>query len=187
MKIIGILGIQGDIEEHEIAVKKINCIPKRIRSVSDLDEIDALIIPGGESTTIGKLMVKYGFIEKIRNLDIPILGTCAGMVLLSKGTGKEQPLLKILNVTIKRNAYGSQKDSFEKEIILDGKKLNAVFIRAPMVDKILEKTVEIISKDGESIVGVREGNIMAISFHPELSNDGIILYEYFLKNFVEKN
>lgn len=187
MKTIGILGIQGDIEEHEVSVQKIGCIPKRIRTVNDLDGIDALIIPGGESTTIGKLMVKYGFIEKIRNLKVPILGTCAGMVLLSKGTGKEQPLLEMLNVKIKRNAYGSQKDSFEKEILLDRQKLNAVFIRAPQVGEILEKTVEIISKDDDNIVGIKEGNIMAISFHPELSDDGHIVYEYFLKNFVEKN
>ncbi|MBA2861655.1 pyridoxal 5'-phosphate synthase glutaminase subunit PdxT [Methanococcus maripaludis] len=187
MKIMGILGIQGDLEEHEDAVRKVNCIPKRIRTVDDLDGIDALIIPGGESTTIGKLMVSYGFIDKIRNLKIPILGTCAGMVLLSKGTGKEQPLLEMLNVTIKRNAYGSQKDSFEKEIVLGGKKVHAVFIRAPQVGEILSKDVEIISKDDGNIVGVKEGNIMAISFHPELSEDGVIVYEYFLKNFVEKN
>lgn len=109
------------------------------------------------------------------------------MVLLSKGTGKEQPLLDILNVTIKRNAYGSQKDSFEKEIVLGGKEIHAVFIRAPQVGDILSKDVEIISKDDENIVGVKQGNIMAISFHPELSDDGVIAYEYFLKNFVEKN
>ena len=178
---IGILGIQGDIEEHEEMIRKINHIPKRIRTVDDLNDIDALIIPGGESTTMGKLMVKYGFIEALRNSKFPILGTCAGMVLLSKGTGKEQPLLELMDITIKRNAYGSQRESFETEIDLDGMKINAVFIRAPLVDKILKDDVEVIAKEENNIVGVKQERYMAIAFHPELSDDGYKVYEYFLK------
>ena len=178
---IGILGIQGDIEEHEEMIRKINHIPKRIRTVDDLNDIDALIIPGGESTTMGKLMVKYGFIEALRNSKFPILGTCAGMVLLSKGTGKEQPLLELMDITIKRNAYGSQRESFETEIDLNGMTINAVFIRAPLVDKILKDDVEIIAKEGDNIVGVKQGRYMEIAFHPELSDDGYKVYEYFLK------
>jgi len=178
---IGILGIQGDIEEHEEMIRKINHTPKRIRTVDDLNDIDALIIPGGESTTMGKLMVKYGFMDSLKNSDLPILGTCAGMVLLSKGTGKKQPLLELMDITIKRNAYGSQRESFETEINLDGIVVNAVFIRAPLVDKILKNNVEIIAKEGDNIVGVRQGKYMAIAFHPELSEDGYKIYEYFLK------
>ncbi|MDK2790335.1 MAG: pyridoxal 5-phosphate synthase pdxT subunit [Methanothermococcus sp.] len=188
MKIIGVLGIQGDIEEHEDAIKKIDCIPKRVRTVEDLKDIDALVIPGGESTTMGKLMEKYGFIGALRNSNIPILGTCAGMVLLSKGTGREQPLLKLMNITIKRNAYGSQRESFEKEIELNdcGEKVHAVFIRAPLVDEILSDDVKIIAKDDENIVGVKEGKYMAIAFHPELSEDGYKVYKYFLEEIVKK-
>ncbi|WP_292459804.1 pyridoxal 5'-phosphate synthase glutaminase subunit PdxT [Methanothermococcus sp.] len=183
---IGILGIQGDIEEHEEMVKRINCTPKRIRTPADLDDIDALIIPGGESTTMGKLMKKYGFIEALKKSDFPILGTCAGMVLLSKGTGREQPLLELMNITIKRNAYGSQRESFEEDIELDGEKVHAVFIRAPVVDKLLDDTVEIIAKEGDNIVGVKEGKYMAIAFHPELSDDGYKVYKYFLDNVVKR-
>ena len=183
---IGILGIQGDIEEHEEMVKRINCIPKRVRTPEDLNDIDALIIPGGESTTMGKLMEKYGFIDALKNSEFPILGTCAGMVLLSKGTGKEQPLLGLMNITIKRNAYGSQRESFEEEIELNGERIHAIFIRAPVVDKILDDSVEIIAKEGDNIVGVKEGKYMAIAFHPELSEDGYKVYKYFLDNVVKK-
>lgn len=179
---VGILGIQGDIEEHEDMVKKVGHSPKRIRVIDDLDGIDALIIPGGESTTMGKLMVKYGFIDKIReiNKEVPILGTCAGMVLLSMDTGKKQNLLKIMNYTVKRNAYGSQRESFEAPINFDGLDIHAVFIRAPVVDRILSNSVKILSKEGNNIIGVKEGKNMAISFHPELSEDGYKVYQYFL-------
>ncbi len=176
------MGIQGDIEEHEEMVRKINHTPRRVRTVNDLDGIDALIIPGGESTTMGKLMLKYGFMDVLKNGDLPILGTCAGMVLLSKGTGKKQPLLELMDITIKRNAYGSQRESFETLVNLDGVCLNAIFIRAPVVDKILSDDVEIIAKEGNYIVGVKQGNYMAIAFHPELCDEGYKVYEYFLKN-----
>ena len=181
---IGILGIQGDIDEHERMVRRIGHNPIRVRTVEDLSKVEALIIPGGESTTMGKLMEKYGFMEALRNLNIPILGTCAGMVLLSKGTDKEQPLLKLMNITIKRNAYGSQRESFEKEIYLDGEKINGVFIRAPVVDRILSDNVEIIAKEGNNIVGVKEGKYIAIAFHPELSDEGYRVYEYFINKVV---
>ncbi|WP_390893646.1 pyridoxal 5'-phosphate synthase glutaminase subunit PdxT [Methanococcus aeolicus] len=168
-------------------IKKINHAPKRIRTIEDLKNIDALIIPGGESSTMGKLMKTYGFIEALKNADLPILGTCAGMVLLSKGTGKEQPLLELMDITINRNAYGSQKYSFESELELNGIKINAVFIRAPTVDKILSDEVEIIAKEGGNIVGVKQGKYMAIAFHPELSEEGYKFYEYFLNEVVKND
>lgn len=184
---IGILGIQGDIEEHEEMIKKINHTPKRIRTIEDLNDIDALIIPGGESSTMGKLMKTYGFIEALKNIDLPILGTCAGMVLLSKGTGKEQPLLELMDITINRNAYGSQKYSFESELELNGTKINAVFIRAPTVGKILSDEVIVIAKEENNIVGVKQGKYMAIAFHPELSEEGHKFYEYFLNEVVKND
>ncbi|NPA62274.1 MAG: pyridoxal 5'-phosphate synthase glutaminase subunit PdxT [Methanococci archaeon] len=185
--IVGVLSIQGDIEEHEETLKKAGYIPKRVKRPEDLEGINALIIPGGESTTIGKLMKKYNFIEKIRKLDIPILGTCAGMVLLSKGTGIDQILLELMDFTVKRNAYGRQVDSFEKEIEFKGLgKIYGVFIRAPVVDKILSDDVEIIARDGDKIVGVKQGKYMALSFHPELSEDGYKVYKYFVEECVER-
>jgi 5'-phosphate synthase pdxT subunit len=185
--IIGVLGIQGAIEEHEEAIKKAGYEAKRVRFVEDLKDIDALIIPGGESTTMGKLMVKYGFIDVLKNSDLPILGTCAGMVLLSKGTGREQPLLELMNVTIKRNAYGSQRESFEKDLEMKGVgKIHAVFIRAPVVDKILSDDVEVLAMDDDKIVGVREGKYVGLSFHPELSEDGYRVYRYFVEEVVKK-
>ena len=184
--IIGVLAIQGDVEEHEEAVKKAGYEAKKVKRPEDLDGIDALIIPGGESTTIGKLMKKYNFIEKIKNSNLPILGTCAGMVLLSKGTGLNQILLELMDITVKRNAYGRQVDSFEKEIeFKDLGKVYGVFIRAPVVDKILSDDVEIIARDDDKIVGVKQGKYMALSFHPELLEDGYKVYRYFVENCVE--
>jgi len=178
---IGVLGIQGDIDEQEEMIRKIGHNPIRIRRVGDLSKIDALIIPGGESTTIGKLMEKYGFMEVLRNSDIPILGICAGMVLLSKGTGKKQPLLGLMDITVKRNAYGSQRESFEDEVYFNGEKIKGIFIRAPIVDRILNDKVEIIAKENDNIVGVKEGRYMAVAFHPELSDDGYKVYNYFVE------
>ncbi len=184
--IIGVLAIQGDVEEHKEAILKAGYEPKRVKRVEDLKEIDALIIPGGESTTIGKLMKKYGLLERIKNSNLPILGTCAGMVLLSKGTGINQILLELMDITVKRNAYGRQKDSFEKEIeFKDLGKVYGVFIRAPVVDKILSDDVEIIARDEDKIVGVRQGKYMALSFHPELSDDGYKVYKYFVEKCVK--
>jgi len=179
---IGVLGIQGDIDEQEEMVRKIGHNPVRVRRVEDLSKVDALIIPGGESTTMGKLMEKYGFMEVLRNSDIPILGICAGMVLLSKEVvGKKQPLLGLVDVSVRRNAYGSQRESFEDDIYFNGEKIRGVFIRAPVVDRILSDKVEVIAKEGDNIVGVREDKYMAIAFHPELSDDGYKVYNYFVE------
>ena len=179
---IGVLGIQGDIEEQEEMVRKIGHNPVRVRRVEDLSKIEALIIPGGESTTIGKLMEKYGFMEALRDSDIPILGICAGMVLLSKEVvGKKQPLLGLMDIVVRRNAYGSQRESFEEDIYFKGEKIRGIFIRAPVVDRILSDNVEVIAKEGDNIVGVREGRYMAVAFHPELSEDGYKVYRYFVE------
>ncbi|HIP90463.1 MAG TPA: pyridoxal 5'-phosphate synthase glutaminase subunit PdxT [Candidatus Nanopusillus sp.] len=184
---IGVLGIQGDIDEQEEMVRKIGHNPIRVRRVEDLSKVDALIIPGGESTTMGKLMEKYGFIEALKNSDIPILGICAGMVLLSKEVvGKKQPLLELIDIVVKRNAYGSQRESFEDEIDFNGEKIKGIFIRAPVVDRILSDKVEVIAKEGSNIVGVREGKYMAVAFHPELSEDGYKVYNYFVEEVCNK-
>jgi len=184
---IGVLGIQGDIDEQEEMVRKIGHNPVRVRRVEDLSKVDALIIPGGESTTMGKLMEKYGFIEALKNSDIPILGICAGMVLLSKEVvGKKQPLLELIDIVVKRNAYGSQRESFEDEIDFNGEKIKGIFIRAPVVDRILSDKVEVIAKEGSNIVGVREGKYMAVAFHPELSEDGYKVYNYFVEEVCNK-
>ncbi|WP_456419308.1 pyridoxal 5'-phosphate synthase glutaminase subunit PdxT [Methanocaldococcus infernus] len=184
---IGVLAIQGAVEEHLEALKRAGYEGKRIKRVEDLKDVEALIIPGGESTTIGKLMKKYNFLDVLKKGTIPILGTCAGMVLLSKGTGINQILLELMDITVKRNAYGRQRESFEKEIEVKGLgKINGVFIRAPIVDKILSDDVEVIAKDDDKIVGVKQDKFMALSFHPELSEDGYKIYDYFLKECVYK-
>ncbi|ENN96214.1 glutamine amidotransferase subunit PdxT [Methanocaldococcus villosus KIN24-T80] len=184
--IFGVLAIQGAIEEHEEALKKAGYEAKKVRNKEDLKDIDALIIPGGESTTIGKLMKKYGLFESIKNSSLPILGTCAGMVLLSKDSGYKQDLLGLMDITVKRNAYGRQRESFEKEIYFkDIGKIYGVFIRAPVVDKILSDDVEVIAKDDDKIVGVMQDRYMALSFHPELSEDGYKVYKYFVKHCVK--
>ncbi len=193
---IGVLALQGAITEHveacEKAFENLKIKGKVIfvKKAKQIDEIDGLIIPGGESTTIGKLAEQENIFERIREkqVELPIFGTCAGLVFLAKEIADAklgittQPRLGILNVKVLRNAFGRQKDSFE--IDLDVKyigKFRAVFIRAPVIEKILSDDVEILAQlNNNKIVMVRQNNILACSFHPELTDDTRI-HEYFIK------
>jgi len=190
---IAVVGVQGDVEEHVIAtkraMKKLNIegevIPTRKHGV--VSKSDAVIIPGGESTTISKLIFSDSIASEILELvnsGNPVLGTCAGMVLLSKHGDKQvertkTKLLGVMDTWVKRNAFGRQRQSFQVKLnVKPIGDVEAVFIRAPVVTKIGEK-VQIMATLGEYIVAVKQDNVLALSFHPELTDDTRI-HEYFL-------
>ena len=184
MTTIGILNLQGDVSEHFEAMKKAACdIDKnvdvlKVKTSNDVSKCDGIIISGGESTVIGNLMEETGIKNVIIDQDIPVMGTCAGMVLLAKKTDYEQPLLGLIDMEVKRNAFGRQKVSFEDEVEIFGKKFKGVFIRAPYIEKVGEN-VDILSKYNERIVAVKSGKHIATAFHPELTEDTMI-HEYFI-------
>lgn len=186
---IGVLDIQGSVKEHFEALAKAGAAPVLVKNPEDLGRVSGLIIPGGESTTIGKLLRRFGLREEIIRrvrAGMPVWGTCAGAILLAKKIeGRENAdSLELMDIIIERNAYGGQLDSFETQIEFDcgvgvlGRMIPAIFIRAP---KILEigVGVEVLIKRGEEIVGVREGKMLATTFHPELTDD-LRVHEYFI-------
>ena len=190
---IGVLGIQGAISEHitsmGAALKETNT-PGKVFVVNHkekMTDIDALIIPGGESTTISRVLHKsdlYNIIsERIKENNLPIMGTCAGCVILSKelsDNAKDVKLLNAMDMQVERNAFGRQKESFEKPIGIQGfsSPYNAVFIRAPIIKKVWGKC-KVLAKIDKKIVMARQDNILAVSFHPELTND-LRIHKYFL-------
>jgi pyridoxal 5'-phosphate synthase pdxT subunit len=181
---IGVLAIQGDYEAHKARLQQLGAEVTLVRKPEQLDAIDAIIIPGGESTTFLNFLEERGFLEKLRDFvrAKPTFGTCAGAILLAKDVlNPPQPSLGLLNVRVQRNAYGRQIDSDIRfgSTTLGGPPLEMVFIRAP---KIIEagKDVEVLATDGGNPVLVRQGKIMASTFHPELSPDTRI-HEEFLK------
>jgi 5'-phosphate synthase pdxT subunit len=183
---IGVLALQGAFIEHEKILRSLGAEASEVRLPADLVGLDGLILPGGESTTIGKLAVQYGLIEPIRAFAAagkPLWGTCAGMIFLSKDAQRDQPLLGLMDVTVQRNAFGRQVDSFATELeipALDSPTpFPAIFIRAPLIEKV-GPGVDILAHlaDG-TIVAARQDNLLATSFHPELSRDDR-LHRYFL-------
>jgi 5'-phosphate synthase pdxT subunit len=193
-KTIGILALQGDFEAHQRAFASLPHITTQfVRTAQDLAEVDALVLPGGESTTIGKLMARIGLDAKIKERaqeGMPLFGTCAGLILLADAIeGRtDQPTLQLLPITIARNAFGSQLDSFEADIPFEFKpnipdEVRGVFIRAPYVVQAGEG-VEVVSTFREKVVGVRKGNRLGIAFHPELTSDTRI-HAYFAQIVLE--
>jgi 5'-phosphate synthase pdxT subunit len=193
---IGVLALQGDVRFHEEILKDVfkknkidDGIIKRIKYPNDLDEIDGLIIPGGESTVIGVLAKKVGLLEALKNKilsDLPTLATCAGLVFLAKmvydkTVGKvNQPILGILDADIERNSFGTQRESFETDLklsVLGEEPYKTVFIRAPII-KNVGPNVEVIAKFNEEIVAIKQDNIIGVAFHPELSGD-LRLHKFF--------
>ena len=176
MAVVGILALQGDVREHADAVAAIGGAWKPVKRPEDLEGIDALIIPGGESTTIGRLATIYGLIEPLRQAitdGLPTFGTCAGMILLAAGvTEGAQPQLGVLDAIIERNAFGRQNESFEVDLDIEGldSPFRTVFIRAPLVAKAGGEVDVLAAVDGHPVM-VRQGNILAASFHPELTAD----------------
>jgi len=173
---VGVLALQGDFREHMAAVRDLGAEASEVRLPHDLESIDALIIPGGESTTIGRLATLYGMIEPIRKhieLGMPTLGTCAGMIFLASAvTDGDQPLIGALDATVERNAFGRQNESFEADLAVDGfeEPVRAVFIRAPLVDRIGNEVEVLASHEGRPVF-VRQDNVLAAAFHPELTPD----------------
>lgn len=181
---IGILALQGDVREHRNALERLGAEVVEVRRPTELDEIDGLVIPGGESTTIGRLATLYGLIDPLRKhlrSGLPAFGTCAGMIFLANGVdGAPQPQLEVLDATVRRNAWGRQNESFEADLEINGlvDPFHAVFIRAPWIEEIGDD-VEVLAAWGGHPVMVRQGGLLASSFHPELTGDSRV-HELFL-------
>lgn len=190
---VGVLALQGDFLEHRQVLEKLGVAAPEVRLPGDLDGLDALIIPGGESTSMGKLAQAYGLAEEIRQraqVGFPLWGTCAGMILLAKDIGREQPLLGVMDMKVERNAFGRQVDSFEADLEVPAlasldpeqgeRPFPAVFIRAPTIPEVGKK-VEVLARleDGR-IVAARQGVLLATAFHPELTED-TRFHRYFLR------
>ena len=159
-----------------------------VRYAEDVETCDGLIISGGESTVIGKLIHQRGIDEVIKNNDIAVFGTCAGMVLLGKKTDFDQPLIGLMDISVKRNTYGRQKDSFESPIEIFGKEYLGVFIRAPALDDYdhSKEDIKVLSVLDDEIIAIQQGPHLAISFHPELTEDTLV-HEYFIRGVIGRN
>ena len=190
---IGVIGIQGAISEHVAAMKKalkdsnVSGQVSIVKKKEDLKKSDAIILPGGESSTISKVLTETGLHEelfnRIKNDNIPVLGTCAGCVILSSelsNPSEDVKTLSVMNMRIKRNAFGRQRQSFEQDIEIKGfsKLYPAVFIRAPIIEKVWGNC-KILAEIEKKIVMARQDNLLALSFHPELVND-FRIHKYFL-------
>ncbi len=173
---VGVLALQGDFREHIAVLAGLGAEAVPVRSADDLAGVDGLVIPGGESTTIGKLAARYELLVPLRDrieAGMPVLGTCAGMIFLGAATtGPDQHQIGVLDVVVERNAFGRQVDSFEEDLDVAGwdEPLRAVYIRAPWIEKV-GAGVEVLARSGDHPVMVRQGNIVATSFHPELTGD----------------
>ena len=183
---VGVLALQGDVREHVDALRAVGAEPVEVRLPHDLNGVDALVLPGGESTAMRRLIDRYELAEPIRALarrGTPMLGTCAGMILLADRIADgDPPVLRLLDVEVRRNAYGRQLDSFEADLdmpALGPRPLHGVFIRAPMVTDV-GATVEVLATDPDGHpVAIRQGAVIATAFHPELTSDRR-LHELFL-------
>ena len=185
MSIVGVLALQGDFAEHAAILRRLDADAREIRLPSDLEGIDRLIIPGGESTTIARLMEMYGLVEPIRAFAAhrPVWGTCAGMIVMAKRvTDLDRETLGLMDVSVVRNAFGRQLDSFETDLEIEelaGDPLHAVFIRAPLI-KEAGPAVKVMARiEDKGIVAAREGHLLATAFHPELTDD-LRMHRYFL-------
>ena len=200
---VGILALQGDVTENFMATMAalhdagIDATVSQVKTPDQISKLDGLIIPGGESTMMGQLSMVNGAMNALKELidgGTPVFGICAGMILLSKNSkdrvmgSTEQPLLDMLDVEIERNSFGRQKDSFQAEISLEPigiSSFQGVFIRAPAI-LTSGSNVEVLSKFNEKIIAVKQGNILATSFHPELTQD-VSLHKYFVEMIKESN
>ncbi len=187
---IGVLALQGDFIEHVQMLRSLGVDVVEVRLPEHLEGLDGLILPGGESTTFGKLAVAYGLIEPLKTFgkDHAMWGTCAGAIFLAKDIRRPQPILGLMDITIQRNAFGRQVDSFETDIqvpeLANGHGSNppyhAVFIRAPLIESVYGKAHALAKLSDNRIVAAQQGKLLATSFHPELTKDPRF-HEYFLK------
>jgi 5'-phosphate synthase pdxT subunit len=186
---IGVLAIQGDFAEHVVMLKRLSVDAIEVRLPEHLKSLDGLIIPGGESTTIGKLVVDFNLMEPLRTFGQrhAIWGTCAGAIFLSKDISRDQPLLGLMDIKVARNAFGRQVDSFEADLDIPELKqatgskepFHAIFIRAPIIESVQADAKVLSMLPDHRIVAAQQGHFLATSFHPELTNDSRF-HEYFL-------
>ena len=186
---IGVLALQGDFAEHIVMLKSLGVEAAEVRLAEQLNDLDGLIIPGGESTTIGKLATDFSLMEPLRIFGQrhAIWGTCAGAILLSKDVSREQPLLGLMDIRVARNAFGRQVDSFEADLDVPELKqatgteeaFHAVFIRAPIIESVSGDAKILASLPDGRIVAAQQGHFLATSFHPELTGD-VRFHRYFL-------
>jgi 5'-phosphate synthase pdxT subunit len=174
---IGVLAYQGDVREHRSVLDGLGVRSLEVRTLADLDRVDGLIVPGGESTVIGKLTERYGLLEPIRGrarAGLPVFGTCAGMIFMAREVeGPPQQLLGVLDARVRRNAFGPQVASFEADVDvkgIDGGPVSAAFIRAPWISDA-GPDVDVLAEIDGRVIGVRQGNLLAVAFHPELTGD----------------
>lgn len=187
---IGVLALQGDFIEHQAVLEKLGVAVRQVRLLAHLDGLSGLIIPGGESTTIGKLAVEFGLMEPLRAFgrERAVWGTCAGAIFMSKDINRSQPILGLMDIRVERNAFGRQVDSFEVDIAInfpelgEGEQLpfHAVFIRAPLIEAVGAGTQVLAQLADGRIVAAQQGRLMATSFHPELTTD-----DRFHRHFLE--
>ncbi|GLC90564.1 pyridoxal 5'-phosphate synthase glutaminase subunit PdxT [Lysinibacillus piscis] len=187
MKRMGVLALQGAVREHVQMLEQLDCEVVLVKQIADLNQLDGLILPGGESTTMRKLLDRYQLLEPIRTLaqqGLPMFGTCAGLILLAKELVDYEPHLAVMDVTVARNSYGRQVDSFEVQLDIPviGQSIPAVFIRAPHITSVGEN-VNILAEHDGKIVLAQDGHFLGCSFHPELTADTRIL-EYFVTSIV---
>lgn len=187
---IGVLALQGDFFEHVAILEQLKISAREVRLPEHLEGLSGLIIPGGESTTIGKMAVAYGLIEPLREFGLThaIWGTCAGAIFLSKDIHRQQPLLNLMDMTVARNAFGRQVDSFEVDLdapflepeMEEVPPYHAVFIRAPIIESVYGQAEMLLTLPDGRIVAARQGRLLATSFHPELTDD-TRFHRYFLE------
>lgn len=187
--VIGVLALQGDFIEHIAMLRRMGVEAVEVRLPGELEDLDGLIIPGGESTTIGKLANDFGMLEPLQRFgrQKPIWGTCAGAIFLSKDAQRQQPLLGLMDIKVERNAFGRQVASFEvdldvpalRQVAPDGQPYHAVFIRAPLIESVYEDAQVLARLDDGRIVAAQQGSLLATSFHPELTGDDRF-HRYFL-------
>jgi pyridoxal 5'-phosphate synthase pdxT subunit len=189
---IGVLALQGAFVEHMAMLRRLGVEAVPVRLPEGLEGLDGVVIPGGESTTIGKLMVTYGLLEPLRRTieaGTPVYGTCAGMILLARDIGTAaQPILGAMDIVVKRNAFGRQLDSFEQEIAvpeLGAEPFHAIFIRAPAIERVGPRARALARLDDGTIVAAQQGHMLATAFHPELSHD-TRLHEHFVALCAER-
>ena len=181
---LGILALQGSFREHADCFMRLGIEPVLVRLPEQLVDLHGLIIPGGESTTIGRLMKRYGFIEPIIDMaraGLPVYGTCAGMILLARG-GSSESVLSLMDIWVKRNAFGRQQESFETDLripLIGQESFRGVFIRAPWIEKIGSAVRVLARLEDGTAVAVEQNNLLASAFHPELTTD-LRIHRYFL-------
>lgn len=192
---VGVLALQGSFEEHLDMLRSLGVNALEVRLPEQLNDLDGLILPGGESTTIGKLAVDFGLLEPLKAFGMKkaIWGTCAGAILLSRDARRAQPLLELMDITVDRNAYGRQIDSFETELDIPALKtvssnsapFNGVFIRAPLISRVGKEAETLAALPDGRVVAAQQGHLLATAFHPELTEDDRI-HRYFIHLVLER-